>query len=302
MKRLPQLSWQARPFPHHRSVAAAALDRPPGSDRRLFVLMLAAITAAVEVAGLSGAIGDIEVGRVVLSASVFPALVLAIACGDRLLGRARTRPAATAFWITAGLAFVMGAVIYLRTAYPADVPGLILAALDEELVYRLAIPAVLALLLRAVGVRAPTARMTGFVLAGSWFVLLPGHREQMHSAAQIVPFVAFAGLSAVMVYRSGSVLAMATAHAVSNLLTILVWTENVQQGARSAVLGSLLLLMVFSYGHTRRYIETEHGTIIDLRTGKPLLVDLRARPLGSDGLGAEGLGLEPVIAVRPMPE
>ena len=56
----------------------------------------------------------------------------------------------------------------------------------------------------------------------------------------------------------------------SNLLTILVWTENVQQGARSAVLGSVLILMLFAYGHTRRYIETDSGTIIDLRTGNLL--------------------------------
>jgi len=291
--------WRTRPYPRHRSVTAAALDRPPGTDRRLFVLLLAAVTAAVEVAGLTGAIPTIQVGRIVLSPSLIPALVLAIACGDRLLGRARTRPAATAFWMAAGLAFVLGAVLYLRTDYPADVPGLILAALDEELVYRLAIPAVLALLLRAVKVPPPLARLTGFVVAGLWFVLLPGHREQMDTAAAVVPFVAFAGLSAVMVYRSGSVLAMATAHAVSNLLTILVWTEDVQQGARSAVLGSLLILMVFAYGHTRRYVETDHGTIIDLRTGEIVLVDLRDRTVGSDGLGADGLGLEPLVPVPP---
>jgi hypothetical protein len=291
--------WRTRPFPRHRSVTAAALDRPPGTDRRLFVLLLAAVTVAVEVAGLTGAIPYIEVGRIILSPSLIPALVLAIACGDRLLGRARTRPAATAFWMAAGLAFVLGAVLYLRTDYPADVPGLILAALDEELVYRLAIPAVLALLLRAVKVSPPLARLAGFVVAGVWFVLLPGHRDQMDTVASVVPFIAFAGLSAVMVYRSGSVLAMATAHAVSNLLTILVWTEDVQQGARSAVLGSLLILMVFAYGHTRRYVETDAGTIIDLRTGEIVLVDLRDRTVGSDGLGVDGLGLEPLVPVPP---
>jgi hypothetical protein len=293
--------WRTRPFPRHRSVTAAALDRPPGTDRRLFVLLLAAVTVAVEAAGLTGAIPNIEVGRVVLSPSLIPALVLAIACGDRLLGRARTRPAATAYWVAVGLAFVMGAVIYLRTDHPADVPGLILAALDEELVYRLAIPAVLALLLRSVKVSPPLARLAGFVVAGVWFVLLPGHREQMDSIAAVVPFLAFAGLSAVMVYRSGSVLAMATAHAVSNLLTILVWTENVQQGARSAVLGSVLILMVFAYGHTRRYVETDSGTIIDLRTGQIVLIDLREQRAGSDGLGADGLGLEPLVPVPPTP-
>ena len=293
--------WRTRPFPRHRSVTAAALDRPPGTDRRLFVLLLAAVTVAVEVAGLTGAITTIEVGRVILSPSLIPALVLAMACGDRLLGRARTRPAATAFWTAAGLASVMGAVLYLHTDYPADVPGLILAALDEELVYRLAIPAVLALLLRSVKVSPPLARLAGFVVAGAWFVLLPGHREQMDSVAAVVPFLAFAGLSAVMVYRSGSVLAMATAHAVSNLLTILVWTEDVQQGARSAVLGSLLILMLFAYGHTRRYIETDSGTIIDLRTGEIVLIDLRDRAGASDGLGADGLGLEPIMPVPRPP-
>ena len=83
------------------------------------------------------------------------------------------------------------------------------------------------------GVRPTWARIAGLALAGLWFVALPGHREQMHSLAGAVPFIAFAALSAILVYRSGSVLPMAVSHAVVNMLTLLAWNDDLPTSARS---------------------------------------------------------------------
>lgn len=53
-------------------------------------------------------------------------------------------------------------------------------------------------------------------------------------------------MSAFIVYRSGSVLPMAVAHAISNLLTVLMWGEAVPGGARSAGLACILGLLVLA--------------------------------------------------------
>lgn len=264
------------------TTATIAPTPPPPSpaarrpNRRPAVIGLSLLTAVVEVAALAGAMPGIDIGRIRLSASVVPAAVLAVVCGGRLFGAARTRWAAIAFWSIAGAATFVTALAYLRTEHAADVVGLALAAFDEELVYRLAVPAVVAVLLRTVRVPSASARITGLVAGGAWFVLLPGHRGQMTSPAAMLPFVAFAALSALLVYRSGSVLAVVAAHTTSNLLTILVWSQSVDQGARSAVLGSVLVLLVFAYGATRRYVTTDDGAVIDLRSGRVVELDLRA--------------------------
>ena len=97
------------------------------------------------------------------------------------------------------------------------------AAFDEELVYRLAIPAVIAAALRLGNVRPNAARIAGLLGAGIWFCLLPGHLDQVSSPAGFVPYVSFAALSAFVVYRSGSILPVAVAHAISNILTFLMF-------------------------------------------------------------------------------
>ena len=241
----------------------------PRSGRRAAVLTLAAVTMAVEVASLADLIPGIVIGRFRISPSVIPALVLAVVCGDRLLGRSRGRHAATAFWVLTTAAFVTAVFAYLRVDRPLDVPALVLAAFTEEMVYRLAIPAAVALGLRTGLVPDVPARITAFVVAGVWFAFLPGHRAQIGTPAEAVPFLAFALLSALLVYRSGSVLPMALVHASSNLLTLLMWNDGVDQDARSAVLGCLLVLLVVAYGRTRWLVHGDDGRIIDIRTGRP---------------------------------
>ncbi|HEY4378430.1 MAG TPA: CPBP family glutamic-type intramembrane protease [Acidimicrobiales bacterium] len=249
---------------------------PVTSWRRIAVLVVSVITMGVEIALLLNKLGVVWFGDLPLSPSIFPAGVLALLCGGRLFGRSRTRGAAYGFWIAAGLAILALVVAYARQRLNLTVPALITAGFDEELVYRLAIPAVLAVLLRTVRVPAGAARIASLAIAAGWFVLLPGHRDQMHSAATAVPFLAYALLAALLVYRSGSIVPMAIGHAISNCLTILLWRNAVPADARSLMLACLLSLLVVAYGRPQRLVHSDAGGLVDVRTGLPVtLLDLR---------------------------
>jgi hypothetical protein len=290
-----------RPFVH----AAVTVSR-----RRLLVLSLAGVTAATEAAFVAGLLPRLQVAGLGISPSLLPALVLAIACGSRLLGRARSRRAATWYWIGAVVLIPLLGIAYWRTGHFTWYPGLVASALGEELVYRLAIPAVIGAALRLGKVRPPASHIAGLVGAGLWFVLLPGHREQMTSPAAAIPFLAFAALSALVVYRSGSVLPMAMAHAISNLFTILMWQNDVASGLRSAAVGSVLLLLMVAYGRTARITIGDDGHLVDTRSGLEVAtIDLRdGQPASVELVDGTVVAVEPSLTVpvgahaRPVEE
>jgi hypothetical protein len=258
-------------------VPVPATESQPTRSRRNLVLTLAGVTSVTEAASVGHLLPDLPVGALDLSIALLPALVLAIACGSRLLGRSAIRRAAAGFWIASAVLLVGLAGAYLREGRFVDFyPALVAAALGEELIYRLAIPAAIAAALRVGGVRPNAARIAGLAGAALWFVLLPGHREQVTNPAGIIPFVAFAALSAFIVYRSGSVLPMAIGHAVSNLLTVLMWREAVPADARSVGLACVLGLLVLAYGQTRTITHGDDGRLLDVRTGLAVVaIDLR---------------------------
>ena len=256
-------------------LAALETDAPAGSRRRL-VLTMALVTTVVEIAAIAGAVPPIEVGGIPIPLSFLPGMGLAAVCGERLLGRSTHRPAAVAYWTAILAALATTASIYLRYGHLDLWTGLVAASVNEELVYRLAIPAVVAFALRVGQVRPDLARVTSLAVAGTWFVLLPGHREQMATVAGALPFIAFAALAAVIVHRSGSILPMAAGHAVSNLLTFLVWGDAVRSDARSMGLACVLGLLVLAYGRPRRLTLDDHGGMVDVRTGLAVTaIDLR---------------------------
>jgi len=255
------------------------------SDRRTLVLGLSGITMVVEILSIAGLVPKLWIGGLPLSFSLLPSMALALACGSRLLGRSAVRHAAVGFWVLAGVLLVALSALSLREGRLDLVPALVFAALNEELVYRLAIPAVIAAALRLGNVRPNAARIAGLAAAGLWFCLLPGHLEQVSSPAGFLPYVSFAILSAFIVYRSGSILPMAIGHAIANLLTFLMFGEAVTADARSFGVASVLGLLVLAYGRPRRItigdegglVDTKTGlavTAIDLRDGQPALVEL----------------------------
>jgi hypothetical protein len=98
----------------------------------------------------------------------------------------------------------------------------------------------------------------------------------MDSIADVLPYMAFATLSAFIVYRSGSILPMAIGHAISNLLTVLMWQDAVPSDTRSMLLASMLGLLVLAYGRPARITYGDDGGLLDTRTGQAVVaIDLR---------------------------
>ncbi len=257
---------------------ADTLDVHPASPtaRRSLVLTMAFITTVIEALSVAGLVPDVRVGTLELSLGLVPALGLAAVCGERLLGRSTRRSVAVGYWICIAVLLPALGIVYWRGDRLGLWFSLVTAALGEELIYRLAVPAVAAVVLRAVGLDHRQARIGGLIVGGVWFVLLPGHLEQMHSPLASIPFIAYASLAALLVYRSGSVLPMAAGHAVINLLTVLVWSESVAKDARGMGLACVLGLLVLAYGRPRRMTITDDGRMVDTVTGLSVAtIDLR---------------------------
>jgi membrane protease YdiL (CAAX protease family) len=231
------------------------------------VLVAAALTVLTEISVLAGITPNIEMGGLELSMAVIPALALGAACGERLFGRSSLRRVAAWYWIgTVGLLLALMAVYVFDESFQLFV-ALVIAALGEELVYRLAAPTVIAVLLMFGGLSNQRARLAGLAIAGAWFVMLPGHHSQMTSGAGPVPFVAYAVFSAALVYRSGSILPMAMAHAIVNLVTVLAWSDTLPADARAISASAVLGMLTLAYGIQQRVAKDSHGHLIDTVTG-----------------------------------
>lgn len=241
------------------------------SHRRRLVLAMAAFTTLVEAGSMSGLLPSVQVGDLDLSLSILPALGLAVACGDRLLGRSSLRRVALWYWGVATLALLALLVLYIRQDDASLYVSLVFAALGEELVYRVAVPATIAVVLVASGLVEARARLWGLLFAGLWFVSLPGHRDQMDSIGAVLSLVFFTMLASVLVYRSGSLLPMALAHAVSNLTTFLMWRHALPPDVRGLVLASVLGLLALAYGRPRRLTIDDDRGLIDIQTGLPVI-------------------------------
>lgn len=256
--------------------AAASAERPTGPLRRSQILLLAIFTIVVEVLGTADLLPGVRIGALEIPLSTLPAFALAVACGARLLGRSSHRLVAVGYWALIAGALPALFVLYARQDRPGLWLSFVVAAFAEEFIYRLAIPMVLASALRRAGMRSEWARPAGFLVAAVWFVLLPGHRDQMEHLASAAPFVAYAALAAFVVYRSGSVLPMGAAHAVTNLLTALLWTGSTSANQRSMSLVVVLVALVLAYGRPRRLTLTDDGELVDTSTGLEVVtLDLR---------------------------
>lgn len=249
---------------------------PAPTRRRRLIMAVALVTMVIDTIYMAGGSLGFWIGGLLVSAAVVPGLLLVGLCGTRLLGRSTERRTAIVYWLVAAAVIAILAVVYLTQGDLALWFALVVASTGEELVYRLAIPMVLGGVLRVVGMRDNWARPMGFAFASIWFVLLPGHIAQMDGLVGPVPFVAYATLAAIIAFRSGSVLALAAAHSVSNLLTFLLWSNHAQAQQRSLVLMVLLGLLYLAYGQRRRLTVGDHGELLDIQTGLQVAeIDLR---------------------------
>src|SRR5262249_22764544 len=123
----------------------------------------------------------------------------------------------------------------------AERVGLIIAALGEELVYRLAVLIVVGVAVAAV-MRRPWRNaedwgaipgIVALLAGGLVFSLLPGHIAQMNGALTALPFASLGVVLGYAVLRTGALLPAAVVHAFLNIATIAVIVGDVSVGMRT---------------------------------------------------------------------
>lgn len=246
---------------------------------RAIVLALATVTMAVEIGALLvGA--RVDVGSFALSASLVPSLLVLAALGLPASGRAGDRDRLVPFWIAMAAGMGLGYVVFARTGDGIDLLALLVAAANEEVVYRFAVPLVIASGLMVLRLPARQARIVGYVVGGTWWVFLPGHQAQTDDIGALLTYAAFAVISALVVARSRALIPMSVAHCVLNVITIAAVRGDISGPGRGALTICLLFLLVGTFAwpgdRVRRSASTSAGakqdlitdTVIDLRDGQ----------------------------------
>ena len=188
---------------------------------------------------------DLHVGGVPVSPSIVPVAVILTVSGARLRGRARSSDSAKTFWTLTVMVLAV-TTIAVEGMAPTRSAGFVLAALSEELVYRVAGPALLAFGLTRAGVRYQHALTIAYVVAGATFVVLPGHVDQWDVAAYILPFIAFTVLATLAVHRSGAILEIGVLHSVVNMVNLGRATGAIDTSG-AVMVAALLGLLVIAY-------------------------------------------------------
>lgn len=245
------------------------------------IVALAGLAVALDVAAAwtgttFGSVGPVEVS---------PALPLAAALVASL-GVARLGASRRSLLAWRELAVGLGAVVALATlgyalllARPAEAAGLLVAALGEELVYRLAavlvVGALCARLLRR-DWRTPRAwgAAPGLVALGVGallFSVLPGHVVQMTNLARTVPFASLALLLGYTVLRTGAVWPAVLVHALLNLTTMAAWRGASPAGVRLAIAATALgaLVAAADIAGRRLGVRRRVPSVIDLSGLRP---------------------------------
>jgi membrane protease YdiL (CAAX protease family) len=195
-----------------------------------------------------------ELGPVAISPALPLGLVLAWMIGWNRLGLDRRNLLAwREFLVATGAVLAFGAWAYVSQLGSIDeVFGLVLGALDEELVYRLAVLIVIgagcaALLGRSWrnpedwGLGPGVVAMFG---SGLVFALLPGHVAQMHDALGAIPFMSLGVVLAYAVLRTGALFPAVMVHASLNLVTIYAYIDGVPDVWRISFAACALVALV----------------------------------------------------------
>jgi membrane protease YdiL (CAAX protease family) len=219
------------------------------------VLSLAALAVVVDVATAWGGVSLGTLGRVPISPALPLGLLLAGTLGLNRLGLDRAnRRAWREFLVVGG-----GVLLYAVISYAVNIGGwdeavgLMLAALGEELVYRLAVIIVVgALCARLLGRDWRNASEWGLapgliaLLVGSIvFSALPGHIDQMSDALHALPFASLGLVLGYAVLRTGALVPATIVHSMLNLVTLAVLAGEMPVASRNLLsTGALLALVV----------------------------------------------------------
>ncbi|MEX2269408.1 MAG: CPBP family intramembrane glutamic endopeptidase [Acidimicrobiia bacterium] len=253
------------------------------------VMAVATIAVTVDAVTAWAGVSLGSLGRVPVSPALPLGLLLACMIGLNRLGFDRTnRRAWREFLVVVG-----GVLAYAVVSYALEIGGwpealgLVLAALGEELIYRLAIIIVVgALIARLLGRDWRNASEWGLapglaaLLIGSLvFSALPGHIAQMSDALHALPFASLGLVLGYAVLRTGALIPAAIVHALLNLVTLAVLAGDMSVAVRNAISTVALLALV-------------SGTVVaGLRLGvlrrTPVEVDLTVPTSATPTVGAE---------------
>jgi len=219
------------------------------------IVALAGITVAGDV---GTAWADVSLGYLGV-VPVSPALPLGIALaalvGFRRLGLDRANLEAwREFLLFGGAAMGFGVYQFARHGEFADAVGLVVGALGEELVYRLAVLVLVGALTAALlGRNWRNAEDWGAIpgvvalgAAGLVFSLLPGHVAQMSDTLHALPFACLGLVLGYAVLRTGALFPATVVHALLNLTTIAALRGDVAIPLRGALAAVALFALVLA--------------------------------------------------------
>jgi membrane protease YdiL (CAAX protease family) len=218
------------------------------------IVAVAALTVVFDVITTWRDVDLGHLGFVPISPTLPIEIVLVVMVGWRRLGLDRTNLAAWHEFLAVGTAAMLfGVIQYSRHIGGfAEAIGLVLAALDEEIVYRLAV---------LILVGAIAAKLTGrnwrnaedwgagpglaaIVASGLLFTVLPGHVAQISDTLHAVPFACLGMVLGYAMLRTGALLPAVVVHALLNLATIATFEGDMNPAVRSTLAAALLLALV----------------------------------------------------------
>jgi hypothetical protein len=241
------------------------------------IVGLALLTVVIDVGTAWANISMGSLGRVPISPALPLGILLAVLVGLRRLGLdPANRRAWREFLAVSSVALVYAGWSYaVKIGGPAESVGLVLAALGEELVYRLAVLIVVGVVVAAV-LRRPWRNaedwgaipgIAALLAGGLVFTLLPGHIAQMNGALTALPFASLGVVLGYAVLRTGALLPAAVVHAFLNIATIAVIVGDVSVGMRTAFAFVALVALVSG--------TTVAGMRLGMLRRAPITVDLR---------------------------
>jgi hypothetical protein len=218
------------------------------------IVGVAAATVAFDVVTAWQGVQLGHLGFVPVSPTLPLELVLVVLLGWRRLGLDRTNLAAWHEFLAVGTAAMLfGVIQYSRHIGGfAEAMGLVLAALDEEIVYRLAVLILVGAVVAKLSGRnwrnaedwGAGPGLAAIVASGLVFTVLPGHLAQISDAMHALPFACLGIVLGYAMLRTGALLPAVVVHALLNLATIATFEGDMDPAVRSILAAALLLSLV----------------------------------------------------------
>jgi membrane protease YdiL (CAAX protease family) len=218
------------------------------------IVAVAAATVAFDVFTTWRGVDLGQLGFVPISPTLPLEVVLVVMLGWRRLGLDRTNLVAWHEFLGVGTAAMLfGVIQYSRHIGGfAEATGLVLAALDEEIVYRLAILILVGAIVAKLSGRnwrnaedwGAGPGLAAIIASGLVFTILPGHIAQISDTIHALPFACLGMVLGYAMLRTGALLPAVVVHALLNLATIATFRGDMDPAVRSVLAAALLLSLV----------------------------------------------------------